>query len=418
MKYLKITFLAIILITSCKKGKVSNIEIKKSKEIEFPICISDSTYNAMGAYFFTTADGTIILNWSQSIDTLGTQILKYKEYDTKSKTFGKTTTIAPSKGMQAHHESMAKVGKTRDGVYYAIFRFKKPTPNNRFAGAIYYAISEDGRKKWSPKKKLITAKNATSQSFYDIVLLPDGELGMSWLDSRKVEKDKDGSSLYFARTRGKEGFVDIKPIAGSTCQCCRTDIFVDKDKQLQVGFRNIEEEGTSRFVKGQIRDMYRVISSDNGKTFSNKMPMGRDYWEIEGCPHTGPSFADTKDKLGVAWFTGAKTGSGIFFKDLSNLSAQKILVSNIGRHPQMIAMPNGKFLVVYEDTYSVGKESYNHIVLHTITNKGKETKQVISPYNTKNNHAILAKINDSSILVAWTNKDKKTSKIICKIIHF
>ncbi len=134
--------------------------------------------------------------------------------------------VDPSIGMQAHHESMAKVIRNGNGTLYAIYRFKTATPKNKYAGSIFYSISIDNGKTWSEKRKLVEDESSLSQSFFDVALLPDGELGLSWLDNRKVEKDKDGSSLYFAKTEGNLGFVNEKPIAGSTCQCCRTDIFV------------------------------------------------------------------------------------------------------------------------------------------------------------------------------------------------
>jgi len=408
MKILKILIISVLII-SCKQKKVPTEKIVR---VDSPSIITETPYNAMGAYFSSDSNGNIILSWSEEIDTLKTNILKFKTFNITTNEFGKTVTVTPSVGMQAHDESMAKVAKNSKGVLYAVFRFKSPTPENRFAGSVFYSISDDRGKNWTEKRKLVTEKDAVSQSFYDIALLADGNLGLSWLDSRKLEKDKDGSTLYFAKSSSNLGFINEKPIAGSTCQCCRTDIFVGTNNTLNVAFRNIAE--------GSIRDMYRTESLDNGETFSSPVPMGKDNWKIDGCPHTGPSLADNSKKLAVTWFTGANSGIGIFFKKLTNeisLYEDKILLTTVGRHPQMVALPNGEYYIVYEDFYKVENQTYNNIVLHTIKSDGTETKKVVSSYNTKNNHAVISKINNNELLVAWAMRDNSNSKIVVAKIN-
>ncbi|WP_456377405.1 exo-alpha-sialidase [Lutibacter sp.] len=407
MKIFKILLIS-VLITSCGKKETTKVIV----EPDTPTIITETTYNAMGAYFNSDSEENIILSWSEEIDTLKTAVLKFKIYNTITNKFGKVITVTPSVGMQLHQESMAKVAKNSKGVLYAIFRFKEKNPKRRFAGSIYYSISENEGKTWSPKRKLVEEVGAVSQSFYDVELLPDGELGLCWLDSRKLEKDKDGSTLYFAKSNSNLGFLNEKPIAGSTCQCCRTDIFVTTNNTINVGFRNISE--------GSIRDMYRTVSKDNGETFSNPVPMGKDNWKIDGCPHTGPSLADNSKELAVTWFTGAASGIGIFFKKLTDeisMYENKVLITGVGKHPQMVALPNENYYIVYEDFYKVENQTYNNIVLHTIKSDGTETQKVLSAYNTKNDHVVLKKINNNSLLVAWVTYVNNISKIVTTKIN-
>lgn len=407
METLKIIIIGLLIVSCTPKNDTKKIVTsKKEVQLETSKIVTDTLFNAMGAYFYSDKNNNIFLNWSEEIDTSKTNVLKYKMFDKKNNQFGRTITVGTSKGMQAHHESMAKIAKTKDGTTYAIFRILTPNTKNRFAGSIFYSISVDDGKNWSPKRKLVNTEASLSQSFYDVALLPDGELGLCWLDSRKQEKDKDGSTLYFAKTKGDSGFYDEKPIAGSTCQCCRTDLFVDESNEIHIAFRNITE--------GSIRDMYRVGSIDNGLTFTSPVVMGNDNWKIDGCPHTGPSFANNSKDLAVAWFTGATSGIGIFFKKLSNDVSpydEKTLISTIGRHPQMIGLPNGNFYIVYEEFYKVDDQSYSHIMLHTMNSDGTELKKKISKPRTINDHAIISKIDNDKLLVAWANKDHKKSKI-------
>jgi hypothetical protein len=407
MKILKILLISVLII-SCKQ----KAPIEKLVRVDNPTIVTETTYNAMGAYFSADSHGDLILSWSEEIDTLKTTILKFKVFNAATNKFGKTITVAPSVGMQAHHESMAKVAMSSEGILYAVFRIEDKNPKRRFAGSIYYSISEDQGENWSEKRKLVEEEGAVSQSFYDIELLPDGELGLCWLDSRKLEKDKDGSTLYFSKSSSNIGFINEKPIVGSTCQCCRTDIFVGTNNTINIAFRNIAE--------GSIRDMYRTKSVNNGETFSNPVPMGKDNWKIDGCPHTGPSFADNSKELAVTWFTGANSGMGIFFKKLTDeisIYEDKTLITTVGKHPQMEALANGDYYIVYEDFYKVENQTYNNIVFHTIKSNGTETKKVLSSYNTKNDHAIIHKINENQLLIAWATYVNNSSKIIVTKIN-
>jgi len=374
--------------------------------------VSESDYNASGAYLSMNSKQELILNWTEEIDTSKTSILKYKVFDVKKQQFGKEIIVTSSKGLQSHHESMPKVSRAADGILYAVFRFTTPNSKRRFAGSIYYSVSKDNGVTWSKKKKLVDDEQSQSQSFYDLTLLPDGELGLTWLDSRKMEKDKDGSTLYFAKTNQSFGFVNEMPIAGSTCQCCRTDIYVDNNDKIHVAFRNISD--------GSIRDMYRVVSKNNGISFSYPEPMGSDNWKIDGCPHTGPSLGSSKEDVSVAWFTGAESGDGIFYEKLSdNLSLfnNKQLITETGRHPQMVISTDGTANIVYEDFIMEDDKTYTSIILHSVFNDGSTTKKMLSMPKTNNDHAVIAKLNDSQVIVVWTNIVEGQSKIVYKIVN-
>ncbi len=417
MKIIIKIFLLSFLLTSCTNNvKKSDLKesIKTQLSIKEPKVLSDTLVNSMGAYFFNDGKDNILLNWTEEIDTSRIFILKYRKFNKKTKQFGETITVLPSKGMQSHHESMAKIAINKDGIMYAVFRVENKNSKRRFAGDIYFSISKDSGKTWSKRKKLVTDKSSKSQSFFDIALLSDGELGISWLDSRKLIKDKDGSALYFAKSSGDQGFIEEKPIAGPTCQCCRTDIFVDSSDRINIAFRNLSDNS--------IRDMYRVVSEDVGKTFSEPKIMGKDNWKIDGCPHTGPSLADNGKDISVVWFTGADSGTGIFFKNLYDeepVYEMKKLISNVGSHPQMTALPNGNFFIVYEEFYKVKMTFLSNIVLQIVDARGKEIKRkIISKSNSINDHAVITTIENNALTVAWVNKENKKTKIEYTIVNY
>jgi hypothetical protein len=404
-----------IVIKNIKFGLIIFLLLASSKMMSSAkdsiLLVSKTHLSAMGAYLSSDSKNSLFLNWSEEIDTSKTNILKYKMFDVKTNRFGKEFVIPSSKGMQSHHESMSKIGKTLDGTLYAIFRFATPNPKSRFAGSIYYAFSKDDGINWSQKIKLVDNVNAVSQSFYDLALLPNGELGITWLDSRKLKTKVEGSTLYFATTKNGNGFQNNKSIAYSTCQCCRTDIYIENEENIHIAFRNITE--------GSIRDMYSVTSKDNGTTFSNPKIMGLDDWKIDGCPHTGPSLSGNSKELAVVWFTGAKGGSGIFYKKLTDETSfleNKMLISEFGKHPQMITLDNGDSYIVFEEFYLLEEKPYSAIILQSLNNDGTKKEIKISQPNTTNDHAVIGKLNENSILISWTHTVNGRSQIVYKTI--
>ena len=102
-----------------------------------------------------------------------------------------------------------------------------------------------------------------------------------------------------AKTKEKNGFENEKLISQPCCQCCKTDLFIDKNGSIHVLFRGI--------VQDSIRDMVHMVSHDGGKNFSHPKRIHGDNWVISGCPHTGPAMTENQEGIHFAWFTGGKS---------------------------------------------------------------------------------------------------------------
>ena len=60
--------------------------------------------------------------------------------------------------------------------------------------------------------------------------------------------------------------------------------------------------------------MVHIVSTDEGKTFTQPQRISQDNWVISGCPHTGPAMAENKEGIHFTWFTGG-SGSGIYYNN-------------------------------------------------------------------------------------------------------
>ena len=145
-----------------------------------------------------------------------------------------------------------------NGEIIAVWGVENANEINKYSGLVYYSQSFNEGKSWSEAKPLVQDTTSFDQRYFDVALLKNGEAGIIWLDNRKTT-DKEGSTLYFATTNGKNGFENEKPIAETLCQCCRTDLFLDATGNIHAAFRNI--------INDTVRDMAHIVSIDEGKTF-------------------------------------------------------------------------------------------------------------------------------------------------------
>ncbi len=135
------------------------------------------------------------------------------------------------------------------------------------------------------KSVLVDPSGPASQSFYTLAVGPDGAVYVAWLDGRDREQGKSGSSaLYLAKSvdRG-ESFTKSVRVALNVCPCCRPSIAVSDAKTLHIGWRGVRD--------GNLRDIFVATSTDGGATFSAETLVAPDNWQINGCPHSGPSLA-------------------------------------------------------------------------------------------------------------------------------
>ncbi len=326
--------------------------------------------------------------------------------------FEKNIYIQHTKGLSPHHESMPKIAFKSNGTIVAVFQKRVPTTNNRFAGAIYYTQSFDDGLNWTKPQYLhADTTQGIGRSFFDIAVLPDGEIGAIWLDGRK--KRKDGSSLFFAKTKEKIGFQNEIEIAKKTCQCCRTEIYVDQQKNISISFRKIFKTNSL----DNIRDMAYLVSGDNGKTFSKLKRVSEDNWVINGCPHTGPTITSNNKQLDFFWFTMGN-GEGVYHtikKYGKNFQPRKLINAH-ARHPQASSLSNGKAVLVWDENFKTNTSYINRIGVMVCNTEKKAN--YITPMTIDADHPVVLGLNKNKILVAWVQFQNNKSEIVTQLISF
>ncbi|WP_165864794.1 sialidase family protein [Rufibacter latericius] len=363
-------------------------------------------------YLTSDHKGNPVLCWVQAQDTLGNHLLMYARSTDGGRSFGEPAAIPTSAGVYPHDENLSKLLFKPNGDILAMFAVQNPNPENSYAGLVKYTQSFDGGKTWTAAKQLAQdAENSIDERYFDMAVLPTGEIAAVWLDSRK-NTPKEGSSLYFSSTGGRQGFTYEKVIDQQLCQCCRTDLFLDGTGKLHTAYRAI--------LNDSIRDMMHLVSSDNGKTFAPRERISLDNWAIKGCPHTGPTLAWNQQGLHAAWYTMGG-GSGVFYshKKENTPFAPREAVSSLAsaKHPQLTSFGENQLALVWDEQVPNSGNFSSRIGLQVRNAVGKPVRQTfLTSDTTSATHPVILGLASANVLVAYTKKQGKNSEVWYQVV--
>lgn len=369
--------------------------------------------SAISSCSYLTKDnkGNFVLSWIKQDSSNGTGTMYYAISTDSGQSFGKPEIIPPSKGVEPHGENMPKIIFKKNGEALAVFGVSAPSKGNDYTGRIYYSQSFDNGGTWGPATPLTRDTGSFDQRYFDVTLLPDGEAGITWLNNSEPE----GSTLYYAATEGSSGFLHPKIIGEHTCQCCRTDLFADPKGFIHVAYRDIINDSLPAGQAG-IRDMAYSVSADTGKTFSAPVRISPDNWAVNGCPHTGPTMAANQKGLHFAWFTMGG-GGGVYYCHSSDngktFSPRETVSENpSAKHPQIISLPDGGLVIVWDENLKQGDHYYRRIGLQLRSAGGDKLKTAfITPDNGDAAFPMVRATGDHNVLVAYTARINDKEKV-------
>jgi len=402
MKYILIITLVSICFAACNNNKPTTL-IAASASVQID--------NNPGECPYLTKDnkGNTVLSWVRMINDSTTAFCY--AISTDGKKFSSPAVIPNSGNIEPHGENIPKIIFRPSGEIIALWGVANPNPKNKYSGLVYYTQSFDNGVTWTKAKPLASNTSSYDQRYYDVALLPNGEVAAIWLDNRKTTT-KEGSALFFATTDGRNGFENEKLIAQPCCQCCRTDLYVDTKGGIHALFRGI--------VQDSIRDMVHIVSTDGGKTFSEPKRINEDNWVIKGCPHTGPAMTENKDGIHFAWFTGGKN-KGCFYTNTTDNGksfAGADSITSTGAHPQIASLPNGKLIIVWDEGQFVKGKMVKRIGIQERSAEGKtERKDYITAEDSNASFPVVAPIDDASSFVAYSTKKANKDYVTYQVVH-
>lgn len=276
--------------------------------------------------------GKPLLSWVEKDGDKGAAF--YFALSADGVSFGQKIRVKAPLTIATHAEGMPKVAVKSDGTVLAVFEVPRPTAESRFASDLLYTLSTDQGKTWTePTPVHQDASAGKSHSYSDITRLPNGEIGIIWLDEKLP--GREGRPVVFAQTSPGKGFGAAVLVDDNACQCCRTSIYVDARQQIHLTYRDLLP--ALKPNEPASRDISTALSTNGGKSFQKPQVVFADHWQVNACPHAGPVVAEVGNELIMTWFSGKEDAVGL---RLARLGADKLVstvLSSRAKHPQVTA---------------------------------------------------------------------------------
>jgi hypothetical protein len=211
--------------------------------------------------------------------------------------------------VEANGEARPKLAFGPQGQLYLSYTQALSKPHT---GNIRFMRSLDGGATFSAPYTVQRDRAPIGHRFDDIQVDAQGRIFLTWLDKRDKEaalaaqRPYRGIAIYYAvSSDGGASFGEDVKLADHTCECCRIATAIDEKGRVNAMWRHIFEPN--------IRDHAFAILPASGRPAAAQRAT-QDGWQIDACPHHGPSLAfDSSGQRHQVWFTAANDEGGLFY---------------------------------------------------------------------------------------------------------
>lgn len=167
-----------------------------------------------------------------------------------------------------------------------------------YAYDVRLAQSNDDGASWSSSFLPHHDGTRTEHGFASLFQMPNGDLGLIWLDGRAMTpgaghgSDAGAMSVRFGRFDSTWKQTADVPVDLRVCECCPTTAVVTSDG-IVAAFRNRTED--------EVRDIY--VSRFEQGAWTHPTAVHNDGWKIPACPVNGPMLAARERDVALAWYT-------------------------------------------------------------------------------------------------------------------
>jgi hypothetical protein len=236
-----------------------------------------------------------LLSWIERSGESAT--LKFSEWT--SSAWSAPQTVASGTDWFVNWADVPSVMRLSDGTLAAHW-LQKSGPGS-YAYDLRLAYSSDDGRTWSRSFRPHHDGTQTEHGFASLFEMPEGGLGVVWLDGRAMKTHGNGGhggpgggamSLRFARYDRSWKQIQDEPLDLRVCDCCPTSAVVTADGPI-AAFRDRSDR--------EVRDIH-VTRRVAGK-WSSSRAVHPDGWTINACPVNGPMLNAKGQDVAVAWFT-------------------------------------------------------------------------------------------------------------------
>ncbi len=223
--------------------------------------------------------------------------------DDKGRRFSAPVKVnAEPENIAADGDNRPKIALASNGAVYVSYTVHLPQP---YAGHIRLSRSIDGGRNFSAPITVNDDRAAISHRFESFLLDAQGKVHVVWIDKRDqaaAGKQYAGAALYYATSTDATHVTSNRKLVDHGCECCRIAMALDTDGVPVIVWRHIFGKSARDHALQRLDDRSTLIR------------VAEDDWEIDACPHHGPTLAVASDgTYHVAWFTNSAKRQGLFY---------------------------------------------------------------------------------------------------------
>lgn len=220
-------------------------------------------------------------------------------------------------------------------------------------GDIRFTRSLNNGNSFEPERTINDDGLLTSHRFESLFLSESGHLYMTWLDKRELEfaamrgEHYTGSGVFYTVSTDQGAtFAANQKIADHSCECCRIAVAPYGHDGMSLMWRHIFDDTT--------RD-HAIASVSPAGVKQTLSRASVDDWQIDACPHHGPSMAlgtdsSLTDTYHLSWFSAGNINQGIYYgrHTLGSGETQHVMQvdgSPGASHPQVADWQGAQYLV-------------------------------------------------------------------------
>jgi hypothetical protein len=216
-----------------------------------------------------------------------------------------------------------------------------PESGKRGSPMLYTRLNDQGNA-FEPQRNLMT-RTFGLDGGGTIAADTAGNVYVAWHGKGSgAAKGEAGRQVWVAESHDSGGTfaAEIPASSGPTgaCGCCGMAMFAKSDGTLLALYRSATENVH--------RDIYLVASNDRGKSFQGSMVHP---WEINACPMSSMSFAESGGTTLAAWETG---GQVFYGKVFGGTISKPIAAPGEGKwrkHPRLTTNVSGETLLLWTE---------------------------------------------------------------------
>jgi len=243
-----------------------------------------------------------------AVSKQGDHVLLYRSADEGASWSAPVVVNAQPEAISADGENRPKIAFARDGAVLVSWTKPLGRPNT---GEIRLARADDGEH-FSAPITVHRDRQEITHRFESMLVAGDGRVLLAWIDKRDLESAKAGKTAYrgaaiyaAVSVDGGRSFEPERKLADHSCECCRIGSALDADGAPLFMWRHV-------FAPNE-RDHAIVRVKPDG-TPDAVLRATFDHWQIDGCPHHGPSLAvDGGGVRHAVWFNQTDGAGQLFY---------------------------------------------------------------------------------------------------------